>query len=122
MFIKLITFEDPLSGDCKISSEVEFLRQAPNVEILDSNELLDETRMRSRLSKILDVRRAEELTSTDSGVSTSGGLLRWWRVNFEDAILNRRKLLLPAWIGNMPVDGIRVVHGLTGVEHELNPT
>ena len=112
--------EDPLSGECKTSEAIEFLRQAPNVEILDSSELVDENRMRSRLSKILDVRRAEELTSTDSGISTSGGLLRWWRIDCENAILTRRKLLLPAWIGNMPVDGIRVVHGLTGVEHEFN--
>jgi hypothetical protein len=116
--------EDPLAGECSVCGPVDFLRHVPEVEVMPATTSLDEARIRSRLSSLLDIRRAEKLSRgagefpQDSRERTvTGGLLRWWRVDSQGAILTRRRLLLPAWIGKMPIDGIRIVHGLSGEEH-----
>ena len=116
--------EDPLGDECSICETVDFLRQVPEVEVMPAKTSLDQARIRSRLSSLLDIRRAEKLSRGAGEITqdsperiVAGGLLRWWRVDSQDAILTRRRLLLPAWIGKMPVDGIRIVHGLSGVEH-----
>ena len=116
--------EDPLTDECSICETVDFLRQVPEVEVMPAKTSLDEARIRSRLSSLLDIRRAEklsrgtgELTQDSPESIVAGGLLRWWRVDSQGAIFTRRRLLLPAWIGKMPVDGIRIVHGLSGEEY-----
>jgi hypothetical protein len=116
--------EDPLVGECSTCGHVDFLRQVPGVEVMAAQTSLDDARMRSRLSSLLDIRRAEELSKGGDEVPHStpekivtGGLLRWWRVDSRDAILTRRRLLLPAWVGTMPIDGVRIVHGMTGQEY-----
>ena len=110
--------EDPLSQDCKVMGEVDFLRHPPDVQIITNENPLDDTRVRTLLPSLLDLRRAEQLSSDDSGISTTGGLLRWWRFDSESAVLRRHRALLPGWIGNMPIDGIRILHGLSGEEYE----
>ena len=116
--------EDSLADECSICEAVDFLRQVPEVEVMPAITSLDESRIRSRLSSLLDIRRAEKLSRGAEGFpqdsherTIAGGLLRWWRVDSQGAILTRRRLLLPAWIGKMPIDGIRIVHGLSGEEH-----
>ena len=109
--------EEPISGQCTSSTEQEFLRRVPQLEVMPAENMLDENNIRTRLANLLDERRAEEISSDDSGTMTSGGLLRWWRIDSDSAQIIRRKLLIPAWIGNLPIDGIRIVHGLSGIEY-----
>lgn len=111
--------EDSFTGECRAVEPFDTLHKVPNLEVISPPSHLDEAGMRHRLSALLDERRAEELSDTESEQTAMGGLLRWWRLDTEKSHLTRYRLLLPAWLGRMPLDGMRIVHGWSGEELPL---
>lgn len=49
-----------------------------------------------------------------SGVG--GGLLCWWKLNPDGIEIKSRRLLIPAWLAKLPIEGPTIIHGLCGKE------
>lgn len=107
---------DPFSKSYEKMQPKEFLRQVPNIQRISSQVISDEAVIRHRISNLIDERRPEMVTSEASGQSASAGLLRWWRLEVEHARLRRHDILLPAWAATIPLEGRRLIHGLSGLE------
>jgi len=111
-----IIVEDSFSNTCVVTEKITPMQTIPNITSLPAISQLTEMELLHGLPSLVEERRAEVLSSGNIDSHVSGGLLRWWRLNPQSVTVIARKLMLPAWLTKLPIEGPTIIHGISGSE------
>ena len=106
-----LILDDDYAGLLQLADDVALLDTPPALERLAQRKASSESELRLRLPTICDERRHQQIEPTGTG---KGSLLRWWRLDTDSLEIDRRTALLPCWSVATPLDGLQLIHGISG--------
>jgi len=106
-----VVLEDKFSNKFSLQEELSYISKIPNVPILQISGKHGDEKLRKNLEELCDERRHESISTSELN---SGKLLRWWRHDKKSIECNLKMVFIPSWLFISPIEGKKIIHGLTG--------
>lgn len=111
-----LVLEDPWRQEMVELMEQDLLDNPPDLQLLENTNSYSDSMAKSKLIELLSQRRTFEL---ESG---GGSVLKRWFAEFKENLTHTRKVLVPAWLGDIPGHGESILHGLDASLISLSKT